>query len=73
MVRVFAVLAALVLSFAAGSAVAQSSKPWRHGLIMPKSDSGILLMAAEHGFFKQVGPRTSRSCPSRTTKSCSRR
>ena len=22
---------------------------------MPKSDSGILLMAAEHGFFKQVG------------------
>ena len=56
MVRLFAVFAALALSFASGPAAAQSSKPWRHGLIMPKSDSGILLMAAEHGFFKQVGP-----------------
>lgn len=56
MIRLFAVLAALALSIAGiGSAAAQSSKPWRHGLIMPKSDSGILLMAAEHGFFKQVG------------------
>lgn len=56
MFRVFAVLAALALSFAGiGPAAAQSSKPWRHGLIMPKSDSGILLMAAEHGFFKKVG------------------
>ena len=56
MVRLFAVFAALALSFAGiGSAAAQSSKPWRHGLIMPKTDSGILLMAAERGFFKQVG------------------
>lgn len=56
MMRLFAVLAALALSFAGvGPAAAQSSKPWRHGLIMPKSDSGILLMSAEHNFFKQVG------------------
>lgn len=56
MTRLFAALAALLLSFAGiGSAAAQSSKPWRHGLIMPKSDAGILMMAAQHGFFKQVG------------------
>lgn len=56
MLRLFAALAVLALSFAGnGPAAAQSSKPWRHGLIMPKSDSGILLMAAEHGFFKKVG------------------
>ena len=54
--RFTAAIAALLLSFAGiGAASAQSSKPWRHGLIMPKSDSGILLMAAQHGFFKQVG------------------
>ena len=39
----------------AGPAAAQSAKPWRHGLIMPKSDAGILLMAAQRGFFKKVG------------------
>ena len=56
MSRFFAVAFALLLSFVCvGAAAAQSSKPWRHGLIMPKSDAGILLMAAEHGFFKQVG------------------
>jgi NitT/TauT family transport system substrate-binding protein len=54
--RLFAILAALLLTCVGiGSAVAQSSKPWRHGLIMPKSDAGILLMAAERGFFKKVG------------------
>lgn len=37
------------------SAMAQSAKPWRHGLIQPKSDAGILLMAAHGGFFKKVG------------------
>jgi NitT/TauT family transport system substrate-binding protein len=56
MLRVLAAVFALLLSLSCvGSAAAQSSKPWRHGLIMPKSDAGILLMAAEHGFFKQVG------------------
>lgn len=54
--RFIAAIAALLLSLAGiGAAAAQSSKPWRHGLIMPKSDAGILLMAAQHGFFKQVG------------------
>jgi NitT/TauT family transport system substrate-binding protein len=56
MSRICAAFAALLLSFACiGSAAAQSGKPWRHGLIMPKSDAGILLMAAERGFFKKVG------------------
>src|SRR5271154_2829164 len=48
----------VALDFAAlggGPASAQASKPWRHALIQPKSDSGILLMAAQRGFFKQVG------------------
>ena len=37
-----------------GPAAAQG-KPWRHALIQPKSDAGILLMAAQGGFFKKVG------------------
>ena len=54
--KTFACFFVLLLSVAfAGSASAQSSKPWRHGVIEPKSDSGILMMAAEHGFFKKVG------------------
>jgi NitT/TauT family transport system substrate-binding protein len=54
--RVCAAFIAALVSFACiGAASAQSSKPWRHGLIMPKSDAGILLMAAERGFFKKVG------------------
>ncbi len=36
-------------------AAAQSSKPWRHALIQPKSDAGILLMPQYGGFFKKVG------------------
>ncbi|MFZ3357674.1 MAG: ABC transporter substrate-binding protein [Xanthobacteraceae bacterium] len=49
-------LFALVLTAASGGpAAAQSAKPWRHGLIQPKSDAGILMMAAEGGFFKKVG------------------
>ena len=54
--KAFACFFVLLLSAAfAGSASAQSSKPWRHGVIEPKSDSGILMMAAERGFFKKVG------------------
>ncbi len=30
-------------------------KPWRHGLIQPKSDAGILLMPQYGGFFKKAG------------------
>jgi NitT/TauT family transport system substrate-binding protein len=48
-------LAAVMILAAGGCALAQSSKPWRHGLIQPKSDAAILLMAAQRGFFKKVG------------------
>ena len=54
--KAFACFFVLLLSAAfACSASAQSSKPWRHGVIQPKSDSGILLMAARRGFFKKIG------------------
>lgn len=54
--RIIALAVALGSAAAAGGpALAQASKPWRHGLIMPKSDAGILLMAAQRGFFKTVG------------------
>jgi NitT/TauT family transport system substrate-binding protein len=46
---------AFAQSTLAQSTLAQSTKPWRHGLIEPKSDAGILLMAAERNFFKQMG------------------
>ena len=58
MTRMMARLAALALLCAAAGApgaLAQSAKPWRHGLIEPKSDAGILLMPAQRGFFKQMG------------------
>jgi NitT/TauT family transport system substrate-binding protein len=48
--------AALWLIIAAASpAVAQTSKPWRHGIIAPKSDAGFLLMAARRGFAEKEG------------------
>jgi NitT/TauT family transport system substrate-binding protein len=54
--KLYAAFVAVLMSIACiGTAAAQSAKPWRHGLIMPKSDAGILLMAAERGFFKKVG------------------
>jgi NitT/TauT family transport system substrate-binding protein len=40
---------------AAMPAVAQTSKPWRHGIIAPKSDAGFLLMAAKRGFAETEG------------------
>ena len=58
--NLMAVIAALglgaILAAAAGApAMAQSAKPWRHGLIQPKSDAGILMMAAKRDFFKKMG------------------
>jgi NitT/TauT family transport system substrate-binding protein len=50
-----ALLMALVWMAGSDPAFAQSTKPWRHGLILPKSDAGILLMADKGGFFKKVG------------------
>src|SRR6266436_7654255 len=50
------VAAGLVLAAAAVTpAGAQGSKPWRHGIIAPKSDAGFLLMAARRGFAEREG------------------
>jgi NitT/TauT family transport system substrate-binding protein len=35
----------------------QVLKPWRHGIIAPKSDAGFLLMAARRGFAEREGLR----------------
>jgi NitT/TauT family transport system substrate-binding protein len=45
----------LLMAAAATPAMAQSSKPWRHGIIAPKSDAGFLLMAAKRGFAETEG------------------
>src|ERR1700738_5639984 len=34
---------------------AQGAKPWRHGIIAPKSDAGFLVMAARGGFAEREG------------------
>jgi NitT/TauT family transport system substrate-binding protein len=47
--------AAVTVGLSAGGAAAQSGKPWRHGIIEPKSDSGILMMASQRKFFDKVG------------------
>jgi NitT/TauT family transport system substrate-binding protein len=36
-------------------AKAQEGKVWRHGMIEPKSDAGIYLMAFRHGFAEKLG------------------
>jgi NitT/TauT family transport system substrate-binding protein len=50
---------ALALAALTGPAAAQagkpSDKPWRHALIQPKSDAGILLMPQYGGFYKKAG------------------
>ena len=56
----FLIASCMALVFAAAApaatpAAAQSAKPWRHGLIQPKSDAGILMMAAKRDFFKKMG------------------
>jgi NitT/TauT family transport system substrate-binding protein len=51
-----ALAAAVVLAAAiAAPAAAQGAKPWRHGIIAPKSDAGFLLMAARRGFAEREG------------------
>jgi NitT/TauT family transport system substrate-binding protein len=47
-------LAALAAFVAGGQAAAQG-KPWRHGVIEPKSDAGFLLMATTNGFAQKHG------------------
>ena len=45
----------LMAAAAAAPAWAQGAKPWRHGIIAPKSDAGFLLMAARRGFAEREG------------------
>jgi NitT/TauT family transport system substrate-binding protein len=47
--------ALLLLGGALPPAWGQQSKPWRHGIIEPKSDAGFLLMAAKRGFAEREG------------------
>src|ERR1700719_1832934 len=50
------IAAGLLMVAAAGApAGAQGAKPWRHGIIAPKSDAGFLLMAARRGFAEREG------------------
>lgn len=42
------------LASLAGPSAAQTGK-WRHAILEPKSDAGILMMAARHGFFQRLG------------------
>ncbi len=52
------IAAGMVLAAAvAAPAGAQAAKPWRHGIIAPKSDAGFLLMAAKRGFAEREGLR----------------
>jgi NitT/TauT family transport system substrate-binding protein len=45
----------LMAAAIAAPAGAQGGKPWRHGIIAPKSDAGFLLMAARRGFAEREG------------------
>ena len=49
------VTAGVLLAAAAGAALAQAPKPWKHGIIAPKADAGFLLMAAKRGFAEKEG------------------
>lgn len=49
------VTAGALLAAAAGGALAQAPKPWKHGIIAPKADAGFLLMAAKRGFAEKEG------------------
>jgi len=52
---IIALVGAYALIALCADPAAAQSKPWRHALIQPKSDAGILLMPAQGGFFKKVG------------------
>lgn len=46
---------AAAIALMPGSPAQAENAGWRHGVLEPKSDSGIVLMAARHGFFAQYG------------------
>ncbi len=52
--RLFAAVAVL-LALAAGTASAQSLRPWRHGALEAKSDAGILFMATKRELASKLG------------------
>ena len=47
--------AVAMLAGVGGSAAAQSSKPWRHAIIEPKSDAGFFFMPSKGGFMQKLG------------------
>jgi NitT/TauT family transport system substrate-binding protein len=53
--RLLAPLAAAAWLASALPAPAQSLKPWRQALIIPKADAGFFLMAAKRGFLEREG------------------
>ena len=53
--RLLAPLAAAAWLAGALPAPAQSLKPWRQALIIPKADAGFFLMAARRGFLEREG------------------
>jgi NitT/TauT family transport system substrate-binding protein len=53
--RLLALLAAAAWLAGALPAPAQSLKPWRQALIIPKADAGFFLMAAKRGFLEREG------------------
>jgi ABC-type nitrate/sulfonate/bicarbonate transport system substrate-binding protein len=54
-ILVLGAAAIAALSLAAGPARAADAKPWRHGIIEPKSDAGILTMIKGGGFAEKQG------------------
>ena len=48
-------LAALVVALGVDAAMAQSLRPWRHGIIEAKSDAGILFVASKRDYAAKLG------------------
>jgi len=50
-----AVAAAAIVAALMSVATAQTPKPWRHGIIEPKSDAGFVLMVTQRDFAEKFG------------------
>jgi len=53
--RLAGVTAGVCLLAVTTCAQAQTGKPWRHGILSPKADSGFMEMAAKRGFAEREG------------------
>src|SRR5260370_3351475 len=51
------VAAGAMLAACAGIAPAQAPEPWKHGIIAPQADAGVLLRAAQRRFAEREGLR----------------